>query len=124
MQQDNQYDHPNGEVQTLGSLLKAKREAGGLSVTQLAARLGVSRPYLSRLERGEYAHPSVRVLTQLAKCLDVRSEDLYALGGYLLPSDLPSFSSYLSAKHPDWPEGVRAELIEFHDFLRHKYSLK
>ena len=124
MEQDNQSDHLDGTAQTLGSLLKAKREAGGLSLTQLAARLGISRPYLSRLERGEYAHPSVRILTQLAKCLGIRSEDLYALTGYIVPSDLPSFGAYLRAKHPDWPEGVRAELIEFYDFLKHKYSLK
>lgn len=124
MAQGKQSDHLDGEAQALGSLLRAKREVGGFSMTQLASRLGISRPYLSRLERGVYAHPSPRVLSQMTKCLDIRAEDLYALTGYTVPSDLPSFGAYLRAKHPDWPEVVVAELTEFYDFLRHKYSLK
>lgn len=108
---------------TLGGILKARREARGLSLTQLAAEAGISRPYLSRLERGEYIHPSVKVLIMLAECLGIASEDLYALTGYLRPTELPSFGPYLRAKHPDWPESVRAELTEFYDFLSQKYSL-
>jgi len=108
---------------SLGSLLQSKRQAAGLTLTQLALQLGVSRPYLSRLEHGEYRHPSPRVLTHLAKGLDISLEDLYALTGYLLPKDLPEFGPYLRAKHPDWPERVLQELDTFYGYLKHKHSL-
>jgi transcriptional regulator with XRE-family HTH domain len=108
----------------LGNLIKSKREAAGLTLTQLAAELAVSRPYLSRLERGEYAHPSSRVLTQIIKRLDISVEDAYALTGYMLPNDLPSFGPYLRAKHADWPEDVQQQLESFYDYLKQKYSLE
>jgi len=123
MVQRNQSDHHDGIVLTLGDLLKSRREAAGLSLTQMAAQLGISRTYLSRLERGIYAHPSSRILNQMAKHLDIRTEDLCAITGWILPTDLPSFGPYLRAKHPDWPALVITELDDFCDFLQHKYSL-
>ena len=108
----------------LGNLIRSKREAAGLTLTQLAAELAVSRPYLSRLERGEYTHPSSRILTQIVKRLDISVEDVYALTGYVLPKDLPSFGPYLRAKHADWPEAALQELETFYDFLKQKYSVE
>ena len=116
-------DHHKSVASTLGDLLRSRREAAGLSLTQMAAKLGMSRPYLSRLERGEYTNPSCKMLVQLGKGLDIDTEDLYAMTGCLLPTDLPNFVPYLRAKYPDWPDLAIAELDDFHDFLRHKYSL-
>jgi transcriptional regulator with XRE-family HTH domain len=117
-------DRLNPPAGPLGELIRTKRAAAGLTLTQLAVQVGVCRPYLSRLERGEYAHPSPRVLAQLAKWLDISHEDLYAITGYMLPSDLPSFGPYLRAKHAEWPDHVLQELDSFYDFLKHKYSLE
>lgn len=108
----------------LGDLIKSKREAAGLTLTQLASAIGVSRLYLSRLERGEYAHPSSRVLTQLVKQLDISVDDAYAVTGYTLPADLPSFGPYVRAKHSDWPDVALQELESFYDFLKQKYSVE
>lgn len=116
-------DRPNPPAGPLGELIGAKREAAGLTLTQLAVQLGVCRPYLSKLEHGEYAHPSPRVLMQLAKWLDISHDDLYAITGYMLPSDLPSFGPYLRAKHAEWPDHALQELENFYEFLKHKYSL-
>jgi transcriptional regulator with XRE-family HTH domain len=118
----NRSDRHSGGNGSLGSLLKEKRQAAGLSVTDLAVRLSVSRPYLSRLESGEYDHPSPMVLSQIAKCLNVGIEDLYAITGYMVPEDLPSFGPYLRAKHPTWPEAATRGLEDFYDFLKDKYS--
>jgi transcriptional regulator with XRE-family HTH domain len=115
--------HPKICVSTLGDLLKSRREAAGSSLSQLALELGISRPYLTRLEQGTYTHPSPMVLSRISKLLNVPPEDLYALTGYLPPSELPSFAAYLRAKHPDWPSLVIAELDDFRDFLKHKHSL-
>ena len=109
---------------SLGSLLKNGREALGLTQAQLAAQLGVTRPYLSRLERGEYANPSGRVLAQLANRLGIPIEDLYGLTGYALPRDLPNFGPYLRAKHNDWPEQALREIETFYEFVLEKYSLE
>jgi transcriptional regulator with XRE-family HTH domain len=114
----------DGAAWTLGELLRSRREAAGLSITHMARQLGVSRTYLSRLERGIYMHPSSRVLVQMAKRLDIRAEDLYALTGCIPPADLPSFGPYLRAKHPNWPTLVITELDDYRDFLQHKYSLR
>lgn len=125
MEDLSQSDRPNTRAcDSLASLLTIRRQAVGLTQAQLAAQLGVTRPYLSRLERGEYAHPSGRVLAQLAKLLAIPIEDLYAITGYALPRDLPSFGPYLRAKYVDWPEHVLEELEAFHGFLKQKYSLK
>lgn len=118
------FDRHDKRVSTLGSLLKARREAAGLSITQVAVQIGVSRPYLSRLERDQYAHPSPQLICRIAKRLDIDPEDLYAVTGYLLPTGLPSFGPYLRTKHPDWPDMVLTELTDFYEFLEHKYGLK
>ena len=122
-QEKNASDHREPGVATLGDLLRTRREAAGLSVTQMAEKLGVSRPYLGRLERGEYKRPTPEILSRIAKPLNARLEDLYALAGFTLPADLPDFIPYLRAKHPDWPKLVVTELDDFCDFLKHKYSL-
>lgn len=124
MGRGNRSDRHDGLGPALGLLLKARREAAELSLHQLSIRTGVSSQYLSRLERGQYANPSLRILTQLARNLDICAEDLYAVTGCILPVDLPSFAPYLRAKHPDWPEVVVRELMDFYSFLKQKHSLR
>ena len=120
----NSSDHHDETASTLGRLLKLKRETAGLNITQMAAQFGMSRTYLSRLERGLYTHPSPKLLIRMATRFDLHLEDIYALSGCFLPADLPSFGPYLRAKHPDWPEKIITELTDFQDFLIQKYSLQ
>ena len=117
-------DHREADVSALGELLRVRRKAAGLSLNQMASKLGISRPYLGRLESGQCGHPAPAKLSRMARCLDVPLEDLYALAGITLPIDLPDLCPYLRAKHPDWPELVITELNDFCDFLRHKHSLR
>jgi transcriptional regulator with XRE-family HTH domain len=123
MQQKEQRD-PHSEVSLLGSLLKKEREASGLSQTRLAVEIGVSRPYLSRLEQGSYANPSPVLLMRIAKRLNIPLADLYALTGCLLPDELPDYEAYLRAKHPSWPDAVIQELVDFQEFVRQQHSLE
>jgi transcriptional regulator with XRE-family HTH domain len=117
-------DHRKPNVAALGELLRVRRETAGLSLNQMALKLGISRPYLGRLESGECEHPAPAKLSKMARCLDVPLEDLYALAGITPPTDLPDLCPYLRAKHPDWPELAITELNDFCDFLKHKYSLR
>jgi transcriptional regulator with XRE-family HTH domain len=69
----------------IGSFIRAQREAAQVSVRQLAAKAGVSNPYLSQIERG-LRKPSADVLNQIAKALRVSAEVLYVQAGILEPS--------------------------------------
>ena len=58
-------------VSALGDRLRAAREARRLTLEQLSASTGVSKPHLSRLESGE-RQPSVGILVELATALGTR----------------------------------------------------
>jgi transcriptional regulator with XRE-family HTH domain len=123
MAKRNQSDHREKIPLTLGDFLKSRREAAGLSMTEMAAKLGISRSYLTRLEYGEYKRPSFALLTKVIKTLDIRPEDLYAITGYTPATELPTLRAYLRATHPDWPELVIIEIDDFCDFLASKNFL-
>ena len=56
----------------IGGLIRQAREALGLSVATLAARVGVSRQWLTRVETGETI-PNVRRLVEIAAALEVET---------------------------------------------------
>lgn len=58
-------------METFGQRLRALRTHKGLSLDELAAKTGVSKPYLWRLETAADANPSVDVAQKLADGLDV-----------------------------------------------------
>jgi len=61
---------------TLGLSLRAARQRAGLSLRELARRLGVSPSLLSQIENGR-SQPSVATLYALAKALQVSIDDLF-----------------------------------------------
>jgi XRE family transcriptional regulator, regulator of sulfur utilization len=62
----------------VGPRVKALREAGGLSLRDLAERCGVSAPMLSQVERGETS-PTLHVAARIARGLDLRLSQLLRL---------------------------------------------
>lgn len=70
----------------IGSFIRLQRESAQVSMRQLAARSGVSNPYLSQVERG-LRKPSADVLSQIAKALRVSAEVLYVRAGMLEPRE-------------------------------------
>jgi transcriptional regulator with XRE-family HTH domain len=66
------------EPTVLGARVKALREAGGLSLRDLAARSGVSAPMLSQVERGETS-PTLTVASRIATGLELRLSQLLRL---------------------------------------------
>lgn len=67
-----------------GRLLKERRAAQGLTQEELAARAGMSVPYLSDLERGRW-NPSLAVLVDLARAFGIQLSEL--LAGLVLEPD-------------------------------------
>jgi transcriptional regulator with XRE-family HTH domain len=63
---------------SLSTRVRALREAGGLSLRDLAERSGVSAPMLSQVERGETS-PTVAVAERIAKGLGLRLSQLLRL---------------------------------------------
>ena len=115
-------NHHSARRSFVGSLIQEDRERAGLSLSQYATAVAVSRTYLSRLERGEYTNPSPEVLVRIAEARDLCTADLFLASGYMYPRDLPSFRSYLRATHPDWPAHAYDELADYLQYLEHKYK--
>lgn len=69
----------------LGATLRILRMGSGLSLRDLAARLGVSSAYLSRVENGVDGVPTVARLAAIARELDVPEELLIDAGHRVSP---------------------------------------
>ena len=63
---------------SVGPRIRALREAGGLSLRDLATRTGVSAPMLSQVERGETS-PTLQVAARIAAGLELRLSQLLRL---------------------------------------------
>lgn len=61
---------------TVGENIARLRDARGLASGTLAARCGLSRAYLWKLERGEVENPGVATLDRIARALGARLTDL------------------------------------------------
>ncbi|MBM3187861.1 MAG: helix-turn-helix domain-containing protein [Chloroflexi bacterium] len=70
----------------LGEHLRAQRLSRGWTLVDLAARLHVSKGYLSRLERGS-ARPAVSMVARLGELLDMDTQDLLIWAGFV-PDDV------------------------------------
>lgn len=64
-------------LEAFGEFLRSQRRLARLTLRELSDLTNISNPYLSQLERGLHA-PSVRVITSLAKALNLSAEALLA----------------------------------------------
>lgn len=55
---------------TIGQWIKEEREKAGLSIRQLADKVGVSNSYLSKIER-DLKNPSIDLLAKIGKVLNI-----------------------------------------------------
>ena len=74
-----QLDH---RWRDLGEFIREQRNLGQLSLRKLSEQAGVSNPYLSQIERG-VRKPSAEILRQIARALEISSEELYVRAGIL-----------------------------------------
>jgi transcriptional regulator with XRE-family HTH domain len=66
------------QTPSIGPRIRALREAGGLSLRDLAQLTGVSAPMLSQVERGETS-PTLQVASRIASGLDLSLSQLLRL---------------------------------------------
>ena len=79
------WTSPN-EPDSLGPFIRRAREAVGLSTAEASRRIGISRPYLARIERGEIHLPSRDIVQALSTTLGIRRRDILIAAGFL---DMP-----------------------------------
>ncbi len=60
----------------IGQIIKKHREQKGLTITELADRLGISRSYMSRIEKGD-RKLNTDVLVKISEILEVPFETFY-----------------------------------------------
>jgi transcriptional regulator with XRE-family HTH domain len=70
----------HSQTQALGAFIRAQRRLADLSLREMATLTSVSNAYLSQIERGLH-QPSVRVLSAIARALDVPPDELLAEAG-------------------------------------------
>ena len=85
----------------LGARLRARRTERARSLTETAARAGVSKGFLSQLERGR-SRASVATLRRLAAALEIALPDLLAEPA--ATKDRASVRPKVSRHHPDGPD--------------------
>jgi transcriptional regulator with XRE-family HTH domain len=109
------------DLQQLGDVLRAQREAAGLSLRQAAERAQLIPSTLSRLETGQIEGPRPEHLQVLARTYGADVENFYALAGYLMPEGLPELRPYLRAKY-GLPEQAANQIDEYFQALREKWQ--
>ena len=99
----------------LATTLSRLRDASGLSIRDLEESSGVARSVISRLEHGEYMHPSPSTLNRLAIALGVDGSELLTAAGYTAnqAQGLPSIRPYLRTKYGHLSADARQQLAEF-----------
>ena len=107
------------ERQRLGDRIRELREAKSFSQQDLADRAGMTRPYLSNLERGQ-SSPTVDLIVRIAKALDQTPSELldhFELSDTELVPDLgyglyPALQELLNDKEARILYNITAEEIE------------
>lgn len=115
----------------IGRRVREEREKAGLSLAQLAARSGLTKAYLVRLEN-QAANPSIEVLGRIAEALDLTIADL--VGGPVIryvgdeeevPASLRAFAEQAHLSTSDltmlasirWREGERPKTVDRWEYV-------
>jgi transcriptional regulator with XRE-family HTH domain len=114
MTNDNSSKHTGNKPTTLAGIIRAAREAAGLSVRQLAPLVGVHHSVLARIETGDIARPSPELLQNIADALEIDASELLAFVG--VKANLPEPKIYfrkaygMSEREAEEAEALIAEL--------------
>lgn len=77
---------------TLGEFVIERRKSFNITRNMLATKSGISHTEINRIETGERKQPSLKVISALAKALEVQPEKLMEYAGYTLSEDTPTIN--------------------------------
>jgi XRE family transcriptional regulator, master regulator for biofilm formation len=64
----------------IGKNIKEYRKRRGLSLSEFSERSGISKSYISNIERNLHQNPSIQIMNKIASVLNVELEDLLIPG--------------------------------------------
>ncbi len=70
------------QFKALGDFIRAQRKSAEMSLRDLAAKAGVSNPYISQIERGLH-EPSMRVMRSISTALNLPLDTLLVRAGLI-----------------------------------------
>ena len=114
---DELKDEIEGRWRDLGEFIREQRRVGQLSLRKLSEQAGVSNPYLSQIERG-LRHPSAEILRQIARALEISSEELYVRAGILDERDTRPDVIAEIRRDPILTEDHKKTLIHIYESFR------
>jgi XRE family transcriptional regulator, master regulator for biofilm formation len=82
----------------IGDKIKTIRKSRGMSLSQLAYKTGISKSYISSLERNLQSNPSIEVLEKMSAILHTSMEDFLSEESYNL---------YLIHKDNEWQQIIQ-----------------
>lgn len=80
----------------LGEMIRLAREAKKMNQTELARRVGTSRPTISLLETGQIKFPKIPMLTAIAAALDIPLSRMFGLIGMPAAEAMPGQLHWLA----------------------------
>lgn len=107
----------------LGEFIREQRRVGQLSLRKLSEMAGVSNPYLSQIERG-MRKPSAEILRQIARALEISSEELYIRAGILEERDGEPDLVAEIRRDPYITEDQKKTLVHIYESFRQKSSVR
>jgi Predicted transcriptional regulators len=108
--------HRPTDLRDIGEFIRDLRNNARISLRELAARAGVSNPYLSQIERG-LRRPSAEVLSQIASALRVSTALMYLRAGLLPDKDGHSVLGAIAAD-PDLTAAQKQSLTQIYETFR------
>ncbi len=107
----------------LGEFIREQRRVGQLSLRKLSEMAGVSNPYLSQIERG-MRKPSAEILRQIARALEISSEELYIRAGILEERDGEPDLVAEIRRDPYITEDQKKTLVHIYESFRQKSTVR
>lgn len=105
------------EINSLGQMIRAAREAHGLDQKNLARLVGVAPSQVTRWEADRFA-PSPQTLVKVAQQLELSAAELFTLAGIPLPEGTASLPAMLRAEYQLPPEAVAEIQAHIEDVAR------
>jgi transcriptional regulator with XRE-family HTH domain len=88
---------PRAGIERLGPVLHRLRTERSISASELSEETGLSRSYLSYLERGRFADVGINKFARLIQAMQVSADKVLAEAGYIpqVKNSLPDPKTYL-----------------------------
>lgn len=90
----------------IGNNIKEYRKRRGLSLSELSERSGISKSYISNIERNLHQNPSIQIMNKIASVLNVELEDL------LIPGESFKTDSLVETEWLDFIQELKNSGIE------------